>query len=132
MPELDKMQARNDARLVVLLSSAGLSSFAMRIGDMIAIERHSAALAEQSPEHEAAHVRHFDALESLRRLAIDTLYDLSRTRVSHTADRVRVHLHGDFAPKRLAEILTEIQGHATAVKLQQGLLCERHAIEAVL
>lgn len=131
MPELDKMQARNDARLSVLLANAGLHSFATRISDAIAVERHAAALAAQSPEHEDAHVRHFDALESLRKLAVDTLYDLSRTRVSHTADRVRVHLHGDFSPKRLAELLTEIQGHATAVKLQQGLLCERHPVEAV-
>ena len=131
MAEIDKLQARNDARLSVLLVNAGLHSFATRLSDAIAVERHSAALAEQSQEHEAAHVRHFDALESLRKLATETLYDLTRTRISHTSDRVRVHLHGDFTVRRLAELLTEIQGHATAVKIQQGLLCERHPIEAV-
>ena len=131
MVELDKMQRANDTRLIVLLTNAGLRALAMRLRDMIAIEHHSASMAEQSSEHEAAHVRHADALESLRKLAVDTLYDLTMTHVSHTHDKVRVHLHGDFSPKRLAEILTEIQGHATAVKIQQGLLCERHAIEAV-
>lgn len=131
MAELDKMQVENDKRLIGLLVNAGLASFASKIQDAMTLAATSRELRDRSPEHAAAHARRSDSLESLRRLAVDTLYDLSRTRVSHSRDKVRVHLHGEFAPRRLAEILTEIQGHATAVKLQQGLLCERHPIEAV-
>ncbi len=131
MVDVDRMQSANDARLIGLLVNAGLASFASKLQDAMTFEVTARELRDRSPEHAAAHTRRSDSLESLRRLAVDTLYELSMTRVSHTHDKVRVHLHGDFSPKRLAELLTEIQGHATAVKIQQGLLCERHAIEAV-
>ncbi len=123
----DQLQVRNDARLEILLINAGLVSMATRLDDTIALEKVAREIASRSAEHAKAAERCSGALDSLRKIAVDTLYDLSHTRVSHSHDKVRVHLHGEFSVRRMAELMTEIQGHATAVRLQQGLLCERRA-----